>query len=111
MVRALLRVRVKALAIVAAHALGHDDLRAANGASLTRLLADAARTAFGPALDPEYRQVRHDSEECPQRTEEPAVGVAYEDRCDEQRPEHCQEHWRTEMKPEHPEGLDVRIDE
>src|SRR4030095_47870 len=111
MVRALLRVRVEAFAIVAADAFSHDDLRSANGAPLTRLLADAARAALRPALDAEHRQVGHDAEKCAKRTEKPTIGVAHEHSRHEESTQPCQEHGGTAMKPEHPEGLDVRIDQ
>ena len=82
--RALLLVEVEPLAVVAAHALARDDLRAANRAPLAGLLADLAGLAFRPALDPEHGQVRDDAEHRADRAQEPAVQVSHEHRRDQQ---------------------------
>src|SRR6266404_1342556 len=66
--RAFLLVEIEPLAVVAAHALGDQDLRAADRVPLARLLADLARLALGPALDPKHRQVRQQSERRTDRT-------------------------------------------
>src|SRR5690349_14219043 len=71
--RTLLRIRIQPLAVVAAHALGHDDLGPLDRPPLARLLADAAGLALRPSLDAEDGDLRQDSEERAERTEEAAV--------------------------------------
>ena len=61
-VRALLLVRIQPLAVVAADALGHQDLRPLNRAPLAGLLAQPAGAALGPPLDLEDGEVRDDAE-------------------------------------------------
>src|SRR5262245_33062337 len=88
-VRALLLIHVEALAVVAADALALDDLWPLDRAPLTRLLADLAVVALGPALDLKNGQVREDAEKRADRTEEPAVQVANDDRRQQQQAEHA----------------------
>ena len=55
--RAFLLIHVKAFTVVTAYALTRHDLRASNRAPFALLLADFARIALGPALDPEYGEI------------------------------------------------------
>src|SRR4029453_13703318 len=80
----LLLVRVKALAVIAAHTLGDEDLRPLDRAPLARLLTDLARVALRPALDAEDRQVRDHAERGAKRAEEPAIEVPHEHARDQQ---------------------------
>src|SRR5439155_26770033 len=101
-VRALLLVQIEPLAVIAAHALRLDNPGALNGAPLAGLLADLARLAFRPALDPKHRQVRQQAEERADRAQKPAVQISHEDRRDEQRPEADPQRDRR-FPREHPE--------
>src|SRR5690606_11202415 len=83
--RAAVAVVVELLAVVAAHALGDDDLAVANRAPFTRVLAHLALAAFGPSFDSEGRQRRQQTERRAERTEEAAIEVADEHACKEQR--------------------------
>ena len=110
MVRALLGVLIESLAVVASDALGQHDLRTANGAPLTGLLADLARVALGPPLDTKDRERRQNPQSGAERTEEPAVQIPHEHRCDQQHGESCPEHGRS-VHAEQPERLHVRVDQ
>src|ERR1044072_8950549 len=102
-VRTLLRVLVQPLAVVAADALGEDDVGPAHGAPLARFLADPAVLALAPALDAEHGQLRDDAEERADRAQEPAIQIADEDRGEQQEPQRDPQHRRA-MESEKPEG-------
>src|SRR5262245_4086951 len=60
---AALLVVVEDLAVVAAHALGFQDLPLADGAPLAGLLAERALAALGPTFDgPEGRHLRDETQ-------------------------------------------------
>src|SRR5690242_162147 len=61
-VRALLLVPIEPLAVVAADALGLDDLRTVDRAPVAGLLAQLARVALGPSLYAEDRHLREQAE-------------------------------------------------
>src|SRR5262245_1592613 len=107
--RALLLVHVETLAVVAAHAFGHDDLRALDGAPLAGLLAQLAGIALGPALDAEDRDLRQQPQRCPERTEKPTIEIPHEHR---RRQQHAKRdpHRRRFVPREHPERLYIAID-
>src|SRR4029079_5560781 len=103
-------VGVDPLAIVTAHALRLDDLRALNGAPLAGALADLARLAFGPSLDwQQGGDLRNDAEHGADRTEKPAIEVAHHQRREEEHREHRPQQ-RIGRPGEHPERLDVAVD-
>src|SRR5262245_45565230 len=74
-VRTLVRVLIQPLAVVAAYALGEDDLRAADCAPLAGFLADPAVRALAPALDAEDSQFRQHAEERADRAQEAAIQI------------------------------------
>src|SRR5688500_9897637 len=102
-------VVVENLAIVAAHALGEDDLALADRAPFASLLAECALTALGPTPHLEHGQRREQAERGAERAKEPAVEIADEHARDEQHAEHRPEH-RSSLAREHPERLDVAIE-
>src|SRR6185503_12187005 len=71
---AALLVVVEDLAVVAAHALGLDDLALADRAPFAGLLAQRALAALRPALDLEHGgDARHETERRAERAKKPAI--------------------------------------
>src|SRR5262245_28035107 len=71
-VRAALLVVVEDLAVVAARALGLQNLPLADRAPLALLLAERALAALGPAFDRQHRRrLRNEAERRAERAEEP----------------------------------------
>src|SRR5690606_1837557 len=78
-VRAARAIRVQPLAVVAAHALGHEDLALADCAPLAFVLAELAAAALGPPRDAKCTERRQQPERRADRTEEAAIEIADED--------------------------------
>src|SRR5690242_18254775 len=108
--RAALLVVVEDLAVVAAHALGLQDLPLTDRAPLAGLLAQSALAALGPAFDRlDRRDLRDEAERRAERAEEPAIEIPHEDARDEQHSDHDPEHGRR-VEREQPERLDVAVE-
>src|SRR3970040_187949 len=107
--RASLSVVVEDLAIVAAHAFGHDDLALADRAPLAGFLAQRALTALRPALDLEHGERRDQPERGAERAKTSAVNITHENARNEQHAE-ADPKRRRRLEREHPKRLDVAIE-